>query len=712
MKATQHQSIDAQIGGGNTETKTLSSASPFLAHIGGLRGLAILLVVMFHLNAQLFPCCFYGVDVFLVITGYLLFRSMSRLETTGKGCCPAILTFCYRKLQRIMPPVAAVLLVTMVVGIVLLDDRVLAEEGRLACYTLLGMSNIDLARRAVDYFAANNIETPFMPMWYIGVTLQVYLLFLLGKIAYDRLPQRLRRGMLTVIGVTSLFLCFSMNLRDALASIGMPTWHQEAAPTYFATLPRLWEVLAGGLVCLLPSLSSRLGASLLSGAGLAVILIPSLMLREQSTAISPLVVGGTLLVLRYTPGSLTAPLLGNRLLLAIGGISFSLYLVHMPVFECYRSWLGSTPSVADTALMLLLAAVLAILCWWAVEKRRLSYRVWLPLYLLALGVSIAGKKTNGFIGLRPAAWTQTLPSYNEWSTADPRFYQQAFDAERISYSTMVFELMKQPVGKRDSDRPVLFMGNKGDVPTFVLLGDSHAHASYAGLDKFCKKYHRAGIFLTAVFSPFLNRMIPKNSTYYCNREKVEAVERWLAANPHIRQVVIAVFWEARIRHNRYDWDMQPADMSPEAQTACLRAFLQHMQTLGKQVILLLPYPYYDKNPLKHVHWLIRRGKGLHEFSEAITQTREDYNRRNRISLHMLRQLEAEGLCALLDPCENRPDPTRFCAVEEGLLLFKDENHVNVNGSLSFMSSMAPQLLRLLPEATSAEAPAPQGTNNH
>ncbi|MGN0868718.1 MAG: acyltransferase family protein [Akkermansia sp.] len=671
--------------------------------------MAILLVVMFHLNSQWFPCCFYGVDVFLVITGYLLFRSMSRLKTTGEGCCPAILNFCYRKLQRIMPPVAAVLLVTMLVGIVLLDDRVLAEECRLARYTLLGMSNIHLAKRAADYFAAGDLETPFMPMWYIGVTLQVYLLFLLGKITYDRLPQRWRRCMLVVIGVASLALCYSMNLHDGLAALGLPTWHQEAAPSYFETLPRLWEVLAGGLVCVLPAVSSRRVASLLSGAGVAAILLPALLFREQSTALFPLIVGGTVAVIRYTPGSLLAPLLGNKLLLSIGGISFSLYLVHMPIFECYRSWLGVSPSAADAALMLLLAALLSILCWFVVEKRRLSYRIWVPLYLLTLLISIAGKKTDGFACLRPTpAGVELLSAYRDWSTADPRFYQQAFEAESICYNNGVFDLIELPIDKHESDRPVLCLGDGNAAPTFVLLGDSHAQASYAGLDAFCKEHHRAGVYLTTIFSPFRNRMVPSfGFPYYCNREKVEAIERWLVANPHIQQVVVATFWEQRMQRNRHDWNGQPADMSTEAQTACLREFLQHMQALGKQTILLLPYPCFDRNPLKHVRWLIRRGKGLHEFSEAVTQTREAYERDNATSLRMLRQLEAEGLCSLLDPCANRPDATRFCAVEDGVLLFKDSDHLSVRGSVSFMRSMAPQLLRLLPEATRA----PEEPNN-
>ena len=672
--------------------------------------MAILLVVLFHLDARVFPCCFYGVDVFLVITGYLLFRSMHRVDTTGDDRYAAMGRFCYRKLQRIMPPVAAVLLVTIPVGIVLLDNQVLSDACSLARYTLLGVSNIYLMRREADYFAAGDFEAPFMPMWYIGVTLQVYLLFLLGKIVYDRLPMRWRRGGLVLLGLASLALCYSMPLHDGLASLGLPTWQQEASPSYFATLPRLWEVLAGGLVCLLPTISSRRISSLLSGAGLAAILLPALLFREQSTVLFPLIVGGTIAVIRYTPGSISAPLLENRLLRAIGGISFSLYLVHMPVFECYRSWLGITPSAVDVALMLLITAGLSVLCWFAVEKRRLPYRLWVPLCLLTLLLSIAGRKTDGFACFHPSREsTELLPAYKNWAKAEPRFYQQSFNAAAICYSEGIFHLLEIPTDQSGAECPdALCMGNKDDAPTFVLLGDSHAQASYAGLDAFCKAHHRSGVYLTTIFSPFRNRTVPTCTlTYYCNREKVEAIERWLADNPHIRQVVVATFWEKRLQRNLRDWDLQPADMSPEAQAACLREFLQHMQELGKQTILILPYPRFDRNPLKHVRWLIRRGKGLHEFSEAITQTKEEYERDNRTSLHMLRQMEAEGLCTLVDPCANRPDATRFCAVEDGVLLFKDSDHLSVRGSVSFMRSMAPQLLRLLPEATRA----PEETNN-
>ncbi|MBQ2380714.1 MAG: acyltransferase, partial [Akkermansia sp.] len=389
----------------------MSGNKVFFEHINGLRGLAIILVVLFHLSSDTFPCCFYGVDIFLVITGYLLFIGLKKQEGSLMGSA----AFAMKRAARILPPVAVLVFLTLCAGFFLLDYLDNIEASRLGRYTLLGMANVHLNKEASDYFAADFSDNPLMHMWYIGVTLQVYLMFIVGNAICKRIPRRVWLPSLFAVAAVSLALRYCWSF-DLLHLLGLSGKGNMTEPSYFETLPRVWEVMAGGLVCILPDVSSRFRANVLTICGFVAVLLPVVLLRESSSAMFPVVVAGTVLIIRYYPRSSLTVLLCNRLLMFVGTISFSLYMVHLPVFVCYKSWAFREMGEVDYVVMLLLSFLFAWGYYKLVERPKWNWKVWGAVWLAVLFVCVLVKKVDGFKGmLQSDADCQLLPEYTMWS---------------------------------------------------------------------------------------------------------------------------------------------------------------------------------------------------------------------------------------------------------------------------------------------------------
>ncbi len=191
-----------------------------LLHIDGLRGLAIILIVLFHMDGNMWAHGYLGVDIFLVISGYLLM--MKRL------CAPwrfsETFSFVLRRVQRIVFPMLVAILLAILVGFFLLgngQEDLTCDEGWWAC---IFRANFFLTKRLGDYFAPDSSYMPLLPMWYLSVLFQVYLLFITGNALLQRLP---RLWLSVVLGLTAFFsfaLDFSFLAHNVLEELGLPVW--------------------------------------------------------------------------------------------------------------------------------------------------------------------------------------------------------------------------------------------------------------------------------------------------------------------------------------------------------------------------------------------------------------------------------------------------------------------------------------------------------
>lgn len=420
--------------------------------IDGLRSLAIVPVVLCHAGVDYFSGGFVGVDIFFVISGFLI-TSIIRQEIQQSVF--TITSFYERRCRRILPALIVVILVCFLVGYFVMLPKQYADLGSSAIAALLFVSN-GFFWRQTGYFAPVAEWMPLLNTWSLAVEEQYYILFPLFMLFTRR--WRVSRQLI-VIG-----LVFVMSL---LISIYGAYYKPSAA--FYLTPFRAWELLLGVLIAYRPSirLPQRWLRELVSMAGLLMLLVPVAMYDERTAfpglAAVPPCFGTAILLLTGTTGpSLVKSVLETRVLVFIGLISYSLYLWHWPLLVFTRLRFVETelsPGFATLAIVVSLCA--AVLSWRFVERpfrrkqvfgRKRIFQYSAVSVVVALVIAGSIRMSNGFPG-------------------------------RVAEEALAFEGAAKDIDPwrarcrgRVNDRGCDFGGQEAATPTFVLWGDSHAAA--------------------------------------------------------------------------------------------------------------------------------------------------------------------------------------------------------------------------------------------
>ncbi len=328
----------------------------YRADIEGLRAVAIVPIVLFHAGFHSIAGGFIGVDVFYVISGFLITSIILPDLEAGRF---SLLDFYRRRAVRILPAVFVMLAVVLVVGTRMLfpdDLRALAASAAAAAGFV---SNIHFWL-AAGYFGPAAETLPLLHTWSLGVEQQFYLfypLLLLGirRFAADRMVAILA-------GVAALSFALSLY------------WAITAPTSAFYLLPsRVWELALGGLVALgaQPKVASARARDGLALLGLAAIVLGVMVIRATSLFPAPwglLPAVGTALLAAYGAEAVTARLFTWAPVRRIGAISYSLYLWHWPIIAFWRMWTEAPLTLADTAIVVAASIVAAELSYRLVEQ--------------------------------------------------------------------------------------------------------------------------------------------------------------------------------------------------------------------------------------------------------------------------------------------------------------------------------------------------------
>ncbi|WP_347302928.1 acyltransferase family protein [Croceibacterium sp. TMG7-5b_MA50] len=355
----------------------MSSLQRFRGDIQGLRTLAVIPVVLFHAYPHLIPGGYAGVDVFFVISGYLISHILLREIAAGQF---SIAHFYVRRVRRLFPALYLVLATTLICGLVLLPPEQLATLARTTLGTIFFVSNIVLQRQT-GYFTDSAELNALLHTWSLAVEEQFYLFFPIFLYLVSRYWRRWLKPLLWLGLLGSLVIC------EVLLRTG------HASPAFYSVATRAWELLVGCIIAAgLPKPRSERMLDVLSWVGLALIAGAYALLTPTSVfpglAALPACVG-TALVLYAGEGrdSAAGRWLSIRPFLFVGGLSYSLYLWHWPVFVFLR-W----ATLNDATPVQLIAAVavafaLSVLSWRFVEQPML--RLALPdRRVLAGGVAV------------------------------------------------------------------------------------------------------------------------------------------------------------------------------------------------------------------------------------------------------------------------------------------------------------------------------------
>lgn len=658
----------------------MSTKQGFIEHLQGLRGLAIILVFLFHADGNLWPSGYLGVDIFLVITGYLLFHS--RLKRNEPESLKDFFNFIIKRVNRIIPPMVITILGTTIIGVFLLwwhDELFLCKLGYNAC---LAKANIFLKKQFEDYFAQDSAFIPLLHLWYLSVTLQIYLIWAVGNYMLQRLPKRGTICFLFLLGFTSLGYCYSFPLHEKLKEMGIDIWLQTDKVSYYETLPRLWEVLAGGLIFILPPVKNRFWGSILSGIGLLNILyfafLENVLRGGGELPATFIVVISTVLIIRYIPQSYINTVLSNKLLVRLGDISFSLYLVHMPLIIYWRMWLYGKTCLFDIVYMLLVSCLLGTIFWKFIEKKRFTWIGIILLYGATMGFCILGRHTEGFKKYI-CSYKFITPIYEKWKLCQDESYYQGLDKKMGSFDKLS-EFIKLPSDLASSKTAKLFTIGNGDAPYFVLIGDSHAAHTYPGLDhisKYSRKVKMSGLYLSSYIVPLHNEkrwLVPKTEI---------PLMLWLQKHPELSHVIIAQFWRCR-----------PEDKATIREEE-LRQFIKQIVDMNKKVIIIAPTPEFTIGPSMQHYCkilLLRNGDAK---DVAPVSNMKNYHEVNKVILPWLEKLEQEGLCTIIASDKVFPKDEVIYSAKGNTVLMKDKHHMYSPQSIFVMDRLLPQFQKAL-----------------
>ncbi len=353
-----HHAMSLLRGFLNTDPIGESVTTAYRPDIDGLRAVAVLPVVAYHLGVPLAPGGFVGVDVFFVISGYLITGILLKDLSNGQF---SIARFYERRVRRLFPAFFAVMAFTLAVGYGILFPSEFEALGKNMIAAIAFVSNMYLYETS-SYFAGAAETNPLLHTWSLSVEEQFYLVFPLLLLATFRFGKLPLAGMFVGLGAVSFLL-----------SVWMVSVRQEAA--FYIVVFRMWELLLGSFLALgiLPRFSWRLVPEALALLGIGLIGasvwfyhkyidFPGLLALAPCVGAALVIYGGS------HDRTLVSRVLSWRIPVFIGLISYSLYLWHWPIIVFAQLHLGRALEAGDMALIFVVSLAVSALSWRYIEQ--------------------------------------------------------------------------------------------------------------------------------------------------------------------------------------------------------------------------------------------------------------------------------------------------------------------------------------------------------
>jgi len=547
-----------------------AQAPAYRPDIDGLRAISVMAVVLYHAGLPI-PGGFVGVDVFFVISGYLIaaqiYREVAERRFTFRG-------FYARRARRILPALAGMLVGFLLLGSLVLTPLELRELGKEAVAAILGLSNL-LFFSGGGYFEPAAEYDPLLMSWSLGVEEQFYLIFPLIVLALVRLPERRRIGVLAVLSLLSF-----------AGSIVLTHVNQKAA--FYLIPTRAWELGLGALLALWEHRRPQAaafgagsafaeGAALLGGALILAALFAYSPGFEFPGAFAALPTLGAVLLLASRASGFNRWVLTCRPLPFIGKISYSWYLWHWPVFYLQRAFAGGAPS-QPAPVLILVSFALAVLSWRFIEqpfraRRAPEWRVLSAYGALICAVAVAGALfyvAGGAPGrLGPQA--QRMAGAVAASRASPCL---------------------APYGATSPANVAVCLPTDGRARA-VILGDSHADAIAPGVKALVQAHGLGfGEMTKSSCLPLLGagRALPDRPSHLdeCLRYQDQAF-RYVEQHPEVKVVVLAGYWSAGLQ-------LETRAGQPEALGVALDDTIRRLEAMGRRVVLVRDVPIFRFDP--------------------------------------------------------------------------------------------------------------------
>jgi peptidoglycan/LPS O-acetylase OafA/YrhL len=642
--------------------------------IDGLRAVAVLSILFFHVGIKHFGGGYVGVDIFFVISGYLITSIIVRELNAGEF---SIARFYERRVRRILPALTVAVAATLLAGLVLLSPVQLEDLGRSATATSFFSSNIFFFLGS-GYFEGSSELKPLLHTWSLAVEEQYYIMFPFLLMMIARYYSSRFGVWLVSVGLISLLACIF--------------WTPFNGSATFYLIPfRAWELLIGSVLALqlIPTLSGSAARNALSFVGLSMMLTSVFVYTHDTPfpgAAAMLPTIGTAFVIHAGSGGKTFVnrALSVRPMVFVGLISYSLYLWHWPVVVYAKQYLINEWTDLETSVILIVIFLLSIMSWRFVEtpfrnrqlfgpRERLFAR-FAAITVVVVSGSLAMVFTNGFPG------RNTVASMSEVITADPGWQH--------------WKNCEEAGEEEGGTSNLCSIGAKDALPTFLLWGDSHALSLASAVNLSADRQGTGGLLaVRTACPPLLSIHRPGERT--CAEFNAAILEQ-IGGRPEIETVILAARWAMASIGTRYKnesgrsmflVDLESGETEAGDNAALFEIGLQRtieaLVKQGKKIVLVTQVPEVGHDVPSASYSAKLTGRDV---NEMISPSIEEYRERTANVSRVFALLNSEHAVTIIDPAKLLCDDTNCRVVMDGTPLYRDDNHLSLRGCV-FVSSL-------------------------
>lgn len=633
----------------------------YRAEIDGLRAVAVIPVIFFHAGVSLFEGGFVGVDVFFVISGYLITTIILGEIAAGTF---SLLSFYERRVRRILPVLFVVVLTCIPFAWVWLTPQDMKSFSSSLVAVATFSSNI-LFWRESGYFETAAEFKPLLHTWSLAVEEQYYIIFPVFLLGLFRFGKQAVVPTLVAVFVVSL---------------GVAQWGAYNYPSaaFFLLPTRGWEILLGAFCAFYleknPTFSSvkkQIGAT----AGICLILF-SIFLFDKSTPTPSLfmllpTLGTVLIIVFARDGTFVRALLGSKVFVPLGLMSYSAYLWHQPLIAFARHRYFFRDGVLPTEAVVYIVSLclfLSYLSWLLIEKpfrrihvfkRKGAFLAIIGVWSVLISFGVLGRDTNGFSN---------------------RFEN-------------VIGLV-DPVSGADHDchgngEKGCLLGNKEKPATVAIFGDSHSGVLHRALNEELNERNLAAFIVSNGWCvPFLGVEQNGNPRNPECKNITESTIQKIADDKNIRVVVLIAEWANYTKGNRsnrsdlaFYADSQSQETSLEENTAVFQrgfeATLSRLLEHEKKIVIVGPTPEFDF-PVPRVLGMMHYSNTLKSNQASLSAA--DYQKRNAEVLKIFSHAQHADNVLFLNSYDVLCETYQCNPFEKGESLYVDENHLSYFGS--------------------------------
>lgn len=627
----------------------------FRSDINGLRAIAVIVVVLFHFSISGFSGGFIGVDIFFVISGFLMTKIISARLNKNEF---SVIDFYLARGRRIIPPLAILCLAVLVVGWLLLSPIEYKSLSKHVVASITFLSNI-IYQNEAGYFDLDSSYKILLHTWSLSAEWQFYMLYPVIFLIF-------RKHLLKAI-IASTIISFAASLYYS--------FHNPSI-SYFLFYCRAWEMLAGGLVYFLQSKTNNTNKSIMY-LGLAILLISLITIDKDTVwpgymALLP-IIGTALIIYSNVQDS---KLFNNKVVSYIGKSSYSIYLWHWPVFA-FMNISGVEWSLVTQAIGVLLSLLLGFISYELIEKK----------------VNIRIKNFKGIIAFSIIVALTSSPAlaiyfkngvYNRVS--DEVIHVESTSLERNSFN-------EKCLIKTGSELNPCFIGRKDSSqdPSIIILGDSHSDATLTAVIASLPRENNGVLFLG-----YQNCLpVPKVNIYsetkgFACGEYNKKVHQYLSNNFLSTPIIIISRTSAYIYGtkegetketvNPLAWfEARPQSINKEYLNRFGNEYKKALcsyKTESRQVYVTYPYPGFSYDVPRR----LARDLMQHKPIQQLAIDRSTYENRNKFVRAQINEASENCGIKIIDPAKVYCDAKKCYGNDDRHSYYYDGTHLNEYGN--------------------------------